>query len=422
MDIDSLLLGIENCRCGKRHECDIEKVIIKKGALNELQSILSGFSNILLVADDNTFAVCGKKVSECLGSSVKDKLIYSQKPLLVPDERALDELNQMVSGDTDIIVGVGSGVINDLCKLVSFRRSIPYCIIATAPSMDGYASTVSAMIENNMKITYSAHTPKYIVADIDVLKNAPIDMIKSGYGDTLGKYSSLNDWLLSSVVNDEYLCVTVFDIVSSALEKTAQIGPRLKDRANEDIKLLFESLVIVGIAMSYVANSRPASGSEHHLSHFFEVVGLLNNEPYLPHGICVACSSVLTQRLREAIIEKEEFKQASEFVRENWEREIRRIYGKAAEGIIELQNKTKLYEKDFAAVYKEKWKDIIDTLKKTPKADYILGLLDAADISFDEFKAVYSPEKISDAIWFAKDLKDRYTVLWLYYLLKYKGE
>jgi glycerol-1-phosphate dehydrogenase [NAD(P)+] len=216
--------------------------------------------------------------------------------------------------------------------------------------------------------------------------------------------------------------VTVFDIVSSALEKTAQIGPRLKDRANEDIKLLFESLVIVGIAMSYVANSRPASGSEHHLSHFFEVVGLLNNEPYLPHGICVACSSVLTQRLREAIIEKEEFKQASEFVRENWEREIRRIYGKAADGIIELQNKTKLYEKDFAAVYKEKWKDIIDTLKKTPKADYILGLLDASDISFDEFKAVYSPEKISDAIWFAKDLKDRYTVLWLYYLLKYKGE
>ena len=133
MDIDSLLLGIENCRCGKRHECDIEKVIIKKGAPNELQSILSGFSNILLVADDNTFAVCGKKVSECLGSSVKDKLIYSQKPLLVPDERALDELNQMVSGDTDIIVGVGSGVINDLCKLVSFRRSIPlhncYCAL-----------------------------------------------------------------------------------------------------------------------------------------------------------------------------------------------------------------------------------------------------------------------------------------------------
>ena len=88
-----------------------------------------------------------------------------------------------------MIVGIGSGVIQDLCKYVSFNKNLPYFIIATAPSMDGYASKGAAMITDNMKVTYNAHVPEVIIGDVDILKNAPMDMIKSGYGDILGKFS-----------------------------------------------------------------------------------------------------------------------------------------------------------------------------------------------------------------------------------------
>jgi glycerol-1-phosphate dehydrogenase [NAD(P)+] len=221
MDFEKLLNGIDNCPCGKAHKCDIEKIIIKKDAIKELKRLLSSYSNILLVADTNTYEICGERVKAILGDAVKDELIYPGVPLLVPDENAIKALNDSVKSETDIIIAVGSGVINDLCKLISYRRSRPYCIVATAPSMDGYASSVSAVIEGNMKITYAAHSPKFIIADLDVLKNAPYEMIQAGFGDTIGKYSALNDWLLSKIVNGEYFCETVYDMVYSVLQKNS---------------------------------------------------------------------------------------------------------------------------------------------------------------------------------------------------------
>ena len=136
--------------------------------------------------------------------------------------------------------------------------------------MDGYASKGAAMIMGNMKVTYNAHVPAAIIGDTNILKDAPMDLIKSGYGDILGKYSCLNDWKLAHVVNDEYICDYVYDLTFEMLTKTQDLGPALLARDPEAIKTLMEALVGVGIAMAYVGNSRPASGSEHHLSHFFE--------------------------------------------------------------------------------------------------------------------------------------------------------
>ena len=174
---------------------------------------------------------------------------------------------------------MGSGVIQDLCKYVSYQAKLPYYIVATAPSMDGYASKGAAMIWDNMKVTYNAHVPEVIIGDVDVLKDAPMEMIQSGYGDILGKYSCLNDWKLSRVVNGEYFCRYVYDLTYEILCKTKDLGPKLLERDAAAIETLMEALVGVGIAMAYVGNSRPASGSEHHLSHFFEVTGIMNGKP-----------------------------------------------------------------------------------------------------------------------------------------------
>ena len=148
-------------------------------------------------------------------------------------------------------------------------------IIATAPSMDGYASVGAAMILNQMKITTSARVPYAILAESDIVRTAPMDMIRSGYGDIVGKYSCLNDWKLAHLLLGEYFCQEVYDTVMDAVKCTEGTAEALLHRDRNAIRNLMEALVAVGIMMSYVGNSRPASGSEHHLSHFFEIVGLL---------------------------------------------------------------------------------------------------------------------------------------------------
>jgi len=353
-----------------------------------------------------------------LADQVADILVYEREGILVPDERAVEEMQQKLTGEMDLIVGIGSGVIQDLCKYVSFEAGLPYYIVATAPSMDGYASKGAAMIAGNMKVTYNAHVPEGILGDVDILKDAPMELIRSGYGDILGKYSCLNDWKLSRVILGEYFCQEVYDLTYDMLLKTKDLGEKLQQRDEAAIQMLMEALVGVGIAMAYVGNSRPASGSEHHMSHFFEVTGILNGEEYFTHGIDVAYSAVYTQKLREALLKQEKPAARKKLTEEAWKAMIHKVYTGAAEGVIALQKKLGWYERDLLPIYEEKWEEIREVLKEVPSSDELTGYLASVGLDIAEFERMYGAEKIQDAILYAKDLKDRYSVLWVAYDLE----
>ncbi|MBP3480533.1 MAG: sn-glycerol-1-phosphate dehydrogenase [Clostridia bacterium] len=416
MDINELLKGRAGCACGKNHVCDIERVEIGSGAVNFLPRLCEGYENIVIAADSNTFSVCGARVFELLRDKTEKLHVFEQDGLLIPDEQAIAALSACVSKKTDLIVGVGSGVINDLCKYVSFKKGLPYFIVATAPSMDGYASVGAAMITGNMKTTFSAHVPSVIIGDVDVLREAPMDMIKSGFGDIIGKYSALNDWKLSALVNGEYMCDYVYNLTYETVLKTRALADGIEKRDPETIKTLTEALVIVGIAMAYVGNSRPASGSEHHLSHYFEITGIVKNRGYLLHGIDVVYSTVETQKLREKLLALDKIPEnIRAFDRADWEKHIRESYGYAADGVIALQDKLNFYDPAFVSVYREKWNEIRDILREAPTSLQLCEILKTAGMDYNDFERFYGRRVIDDAVLYAKDLKDRYTVLWLYY-------
>ena len=189
MDINTLLQGVQ-CSCGRHHQCHIRHVAIGTDAIAQLEDITSKFNKILLVADENTYRAAGDKTEKALTGKTLDKVIFSGETVLIPNEEAIDRVMQSIDG-VELMIGIGSGVIQDLCKYVSHTTGIPYFIVATAPSMDGYASTGAAMILGGMKVTVSAGVPAAIIADTQVLKDAPMEMIQAGYGDIVGKYSRL---------------------------------------------------------------------------------------------------------------------------------------------------------------------------------------------------------------------------------------
>lgn len=418
-NISNLLDGKE-CTCGMTHKCNIKNIIIENNAISKVGELLKGYKKILLVADNNTYSACSEKLEYLFDSTDYEieKQIFKTDGMLVPNEQAIEKIKNKMTKDTDLIIGVGSGVINDLCKYVSFINNLPYYIIATAPSMDGYASVGSALIIDSMKVTYNTHVPTAIIGDVSVLKNAPINMIKAGFGDIIGKFSALNDWKLSHIVNEEYFCEYVYDLVYDCLNKTIDLASGLLKREDKSIKALMEALVIVGIAMSYVNNSRPASGSEHHLSHFFEIVGLLNNEEYFFHGIDVAYSTIITCKLREELLKLDIPILKNEFSKEKYIEDINKIYKHSAKGIFELQEKAGWYSKNLIDIYNNKWLEIKKVLAEVPSAEEIENLLKTVELDLQEFNNFYGEEKINNAIKYAKELKDRYTVLWVYNLVK----
>ncbi len=413
MNINSILQGV-NCSCGKTHCCDIEYVYIENGAISRLKDLCEKKTNILIVADENTFLAAGEKAEKVLWNKNVKKVIFSGKSVLIPNEEAIEKVREELNG-MDLILGVGSGVIQDLCKYVSFFSKIPYMIVATAPSMDGYASDGAAMILKGMKETVKAGLPRAIIADTEVLKEAPMEMIKAGYGDIIGKFSALCDWKLSMTVNNEYFCQYICDTTYKMIENTLSTAKGLLERDEESVKALMEALTVVGIMMSFAGSSRPASGSEHHLSHFFEIVGIVNSELYFPHGIDVAYSTVVTCEIREKILKSKFSDIIYRISRSEYIEKMNAIYKSVANGCIALQDKVGSYEVDRLKIYKEKEEEIRRILTETPSAEDIIKMLAVVGLDMREFYDLYGTEKINDAVLYAKDLKDRYTVLWLYY-------
>lgn len=404
------------CSCGRVHYCPIEEVVIGNGVLEKIPELLKTYNKIFFVADTNTYGVCGSTVFKLLSDKISATLIYKREGVLVPNKEAVDEFLQKIPKDTDFVLGVGSGVINDICKYSTWKLGLEYTIVATAPSMDGYASSGAAMITKGMKVTYTTHPPKYIVADVDVVRNAPMNMIRSGYGDIIGKYSSLNDWKLSHMINEEYFCQEIYDLVLEMTNDVRDSVEAIVRRENQAIEALIKALVLSGITLSMAGSTRPGSGSEHHLSHFFEIVGLIHGEPHFGHGTDVAYATIVTAAMREQIcaMQNPVFQKEDKLIREQ---EWNRIYGIVAKEVCELQKEAKSYDNELDVKYREHWNEIIEILAECPSAEQCKQMICAVGFEVKAFEAMYGAEKIVDAMIYGKDLKDRYSMLWIYYAL-----
>ncbi|NLW11262.1 MAG: sn-glycerol-1-phosphate dehydrogenase [Clostridiaceae bacterium] len=431
-----------NCICGRTHSTDIKRIITGDDVLSSLPELLSkqltsdgrkldpGHDRLLLAADRNTAELDLARISKiCHGLGYKtDTCILGSEGDLVPDEKAVFTLLQAASSDTGLIIVHGSGTLNDLVRYVSFKLRLPYYIVATAPSMDGYASTVSPLIHNGMKITYEAQGADAVMAESKLLAEAPAVMLAAGLGDILGKYSAIADWKLSSLIEDEYYCPEIADIVLATVRSTLAASGAIAARDPQAVTLVMDGLIMTGIAMSFVGNSRPASGSEHHISHFWEMRFLQDLRPAVLHGSKVGLASILTCALyRELVKSKPDFSAArrrleslSESDKLLWEKNIRRAYGSSSDEVILLEKSALKNDPHRALIRLEKiernWQIIVAMIEELiPDPMNIQNALEVNGGAVRPAELGISKELVFEAAAFARELRNRYTVLQLYW-------
>lgn len=285
-----------DCSCGKHHQMSIEKLIMGKGVLPRICEIAEPFRNgkILMVSDNHTYDAAGEKVLELLEGDefqVKNLILDSGDGILIPDESVVGKVLLNVERETNLLIGVGSGSINDTVKYISSRTKIPYVIVCTAPSMDGYVADGAPLILEGRKISFEATLPYGVLGDTDIMKHAPQRMIQAGFGDVLGKLTALADWKLAKELNGDYYCETCVTLVERALLKVISRVDGLAKREDEAILFLIEALNLTGVAMGLLGISRPASGAEHMLSHYWEMDFIAKGKFPELHGIKVGIAT-----------------------------------------------------------------------------------------------------------------------------------
>jgi glycerol-1-phosphate dehydrogenase [NAD(P)+] len=285
-----------SCEMGM-HRAPLERYIIESGAVNRLPELLKDYNKVYMVCDENTYRVLGERAEQILKSVGKFSHKHILKGDVLPDARNIGDVLIHLNdpkADSDIfkysplpdfILAVGSGVVNDVCRVVSYRLGLPYGIAGTAPSMDGYASAGSPTLFDGTKATIKCTTPKYIIADLDVMKEAPFDMLLSGIGDMFGKYIGILDWELARDYNGDYYCREIADEVIEATDRCMKNGYDLKSRSADCIKNIMEGFLVTGLGMAFTGNSRPASGSEHIVAHVWELESVERGEKPNLHGL-----------------------------------------------------------------------------------------------------------------------------------------
>ena len=410
------------CACGKAHTFAAD-VVVGKGVVVRIPHFIRKFraEKPFVLSDVNTYEAAGRQVCQILEDSGIPYRSYSfPSTALEPDEHSVGSAMMHFDTGCDIIIGVGSGVINDIGKILSNISGKPYIIVGTAPSMDGYASASSSMTRDGLKISLPSRSADVIIGDTDILCQAPMHMMKAGLGDMIAKYVSICEWRISHLITGEYYCEEVAQLIRSALKRCTDNAAGLLQRDEAAVQAVFEGLVIGGVAMNYAGLSRPASGVEHYISHVLDMRGAEFGIPVDLHGIQCAVGTVIATALYEKIKaitpdREKALAYAAAFDKEDWFAQLRQLLGKGAESMIALEAKEGKYDveshKKRLEVILEHWDEILQIMgEELPSCETLNALMDTIEAP-KTLSEIGADEEMLPIIFRAtKDIRDKYVL------------
>ncbi|MFH0796670.1 MAG: sn-glycerol-1-phosphate dehydrogenase [Candidatus Omnitrophota bacterium] len=293
--------------CLKEHHIPIRRILTRKRAVSRLPGFLSRLirkKKILVLSDDVTYEIAGKKsvrilrkdfqVSSLVLSSDKGKQVYA-------DEKYFPEIFS-AGQDRNAIITVGSGSVTDMGKYVAHNLKLPWISFPTAPSMNAYTSSVAAFLSGGMKVTVSTQPAIGVIIDLNVIGNAPLDLIKAGFADSLAKSFANADWKMASFLTGEGFCLLPFNITTEAEHKYLNKGRELCRRDEKTVADLMEGLNLGGLSMVIAGVSSPASGGEHLISHFLDMIAHREGKkPFSCHGLQVGLGTLVSSLIYERL-------------------------------------------------------------------------------------------------------------------------
>ncbi|OME88722.1 MULTISPECIES: sn-glycerol-1-phosphate dehydrogenase [Paenibacillus] len=373
---------------------EVESIQIQSGALREVAGYLETkqWTSVVMVVDGNTYDIAGQPLANLLTKSSIEvqvtKLLPDRKGDVIADEVSLIQvILDIQQSRAKAVLAVGGGTIHDISRYAAYTAGIPFISVPTAASVDGFNSKGAPIIIRGEKKTIPAIGPSAIFADVDILMSAPPQLTAAGFGDMLGKYTSLFDWKFGSLVADEpYLQISA-DITRSALNQCVNGVEQIGKRTEEGVRILMGALVESGLAMLLFGQSHPASGSEHHLSHYWEMEFIRLGEKQLLHGAKVGAACV----------------------------EISKLYHRLGEQGLEMYRSASVGANDTALRITQHWNEIRSQIMQIPEpvelADLMRSIGGPAGVSELPIKSELLKRSLSEA---HKVRFSRYTLLHAY--------
>ena len=387
MDLKALADSVRDCPCGQTHEMGIRMLKVGSGLTDQTGELLkeAGFSGrLLVVGDQNTMRASFGLEAALSGFETR----YEIYPDLRVATRTEAERIAARAEEADGLLSVGTGSLNDVCRMAAAWKKKPLALFATAPSMDGFASYSAPITDGSFKTTLPAKQPEVILADTKVLAAAPEILKGAGFGDMMAKFLALADWKISHLLTGESFCARTAALTEEALRRICRLADRVTARDEETAGEIMEALVLTGVAMGFTKSPRPASGAEHMLSHFWELKKLEKGELSDFHGRKVGVATLLITRVYEQLRGLEKIRAQKEEI--DWAG-LRAACGSFADEV-EALNRPAITEQVAPEALEKAWPEVRKILDELPSAGELEALMRRAGCAVTSAEIGVSPE------------------------------
>lgn len=373
-DFRALIDSYRDCDCGVAHRCEIKDIRVGSGLVHQVGQILKENNfpqKILLVADRNTIKAAEGIVESLQGFEVEQYIYDELRVATMDDVRLVEGYFDRVDG----VLAVGTGSIHDPSRMACARQKKPLALFATAPSMDGFASYNAPIVDGNFKTTHPAKCPEVIIADTVILAAAPVELKSAGFGDMVSKYIALIDWQVSHLVTGEHYCEKVAALTRYAVDRLMEMADKVTLNDEEAAGAVFESLLMTGIAMAFTFTSRPGSGTEHIMAHYWECLELLEGKIPNYHGEDVGVATLIMLNYYNELIKKQTIRTHKEI--NDWD-EIYSVYGPLAEDVRKLNTPDTITDVIDPEKLAQMWPEIVKIVQSVPSYEECLAAMKKA--------------------------------------------
>ncbi len=403
------------CSCGRQHETAIRDIRIGSGLVHSVGQILreNDFPRrLLLVADRNTLKAA-EGIRESLADFSVDLHLFDDLRVATMEE--VTALEVKLEGKDCGVLSVGTGSLNDICRLAAARRDKRLCLFATAPSMDGFASYSAPIVAGGFKMSYPARSPEIIIGDTAILAKAPSHLKSAGFGDMIAKYVGLADWRIAHLLTGEAYCDRVAALTRNAVDELLGMADTVTCSDENTAGKIFEALLKTGVGMSFMQNSRPASGSEHIIAHLMECLDLLAGKVPHFHGDDVGVCTLAMLRYYEKLAALPAVTARRETI--DWEA-VYDFYGPLRDDVRALNHPTTVTDEVDPERLEALWPEIRRILEELPSYETCRSAMERAGCHLTPADVDATADYFARCVAFSPFMRRRLTLLRLVPMLK----
>ncbi|MET1125057.1 MAG: sn-glycerol-1-phosphate dehydrogenase [Archaeoglobaceae archaeon] len=272
----------------------IPRVIeVSESARKNTRNVVENFgcSSVLILTGKNVYENVTQKIEARLEELVTKTLLVGEANM-----REVRRISFEIEFDEiDCVVGVGGGRVLDVAKVVSTEIDVPFVSIPSTASHDGIASPIASFKEGGKPISISTNPPAAVLADITIIRNSPIRLLRSGYGDLISNVTAVKDWVLGREKKGEEYSEVAASMALMPAQLLLKEAEALDLKNPQHLDLLVKGLVLSGVTISIVGSSRPVSGAEHKFSHALDYLGYGRGL----HGEQVALGTIIMEYFHE---------------------------------------------------------------------------------------------------------------------------